>query len=81
MNKERHDILYSQARNLLNFNFKKLWFNIGPCIEKINKDEGELSNFKPRQSTILCENVQFTGWIDLELQAGKKGRPLNESHL
>ncbi|XP_061182056.1 uncharacterized protein LOC133190434 [Saccostrea echinata] len=74
-NKERHDLFYSQARNVLNYNVKRLWFKINPFLEKKKKDETDPSEFiQPQQSTVLCEKLSFSGDIDRkeqELQVGE----------
>ncbi|XP_062619006.1 uncharacterized protein LOC134280573 [Saccostrea cucullata] len=74
-NKERHDLFYSQARNVLNYNVKRLWFKINPFLEKKKKDETDPSEFiQPHQSTVLCEKLSFSGDIDRkeqELQVGE----------
>lgn len=82
MNKDRHDILYNQARNLLNYDVKKVWFDIDPYFERRERDDQELPNFEPRQSTILSEKLEFTGRIERnELQAGMEKYYNNKNDL
>ena len=76
MNKDKQDLFYSQARNVLNYNVKRLWFKINPFIETKSKDENDLPNkfIQPQQSTVLCEKLHFNGHIDRSEQGVPVGK-------
>lgn len=76
MNYEKQDIFYSQARNVLNYSVKRLWFKINPFLETKSKNEHDLPNkfIQPQQSTVLCEKLSFSGHIDRREQGVPVGK-------
>lgn len=69
---EKHDILYSKARFVLNKrHIKRPWFNINPFLDNID-NKVDLEHFQPEESKfvqrleslVLCESFQHNRLID-----------------
>ena len=77
---DKHDILYSRARYVLNQrHIKRPWFNLNPFLEKTD-EQIDLEDFLPDESKyiqkleslVVCENYTSTYPIDTrELTIGK----------
>lgn len=82
MNYEKQDIFYSQARNVLNYSVKRLWFKINPFLETKSKNEHDLPNkfIQPQQSTVLCEKLSFSGHIDRREQGVPVGKSFKSQY-
>ena len=78
---EKHDVLFSKARYVLNQrHIKRPWFNLNPFLEKTDENidlenflPGESKYIQPLESLVLCESFHSDNPVDTrEISVGRE---------